>query len=118
MAIDVRVNGAMVAGMCNLLATPGAFLYKVAFDERFGRNSPGELLQLENVRRVHARTDIAWMDSLAEPSFQHVYRWLDRRTIQSVVWSTGQSRSDLALALWPATQWIKKKIRRHHRGNT
>lgn len=113
MILEVRLDGALIGGMCNLVSAPGSFLYKVAFDERYSRNSPGELLQQENIRRVHARPDILWMDSLAEPSFEHVYRWLDRRTIQSVVWSTGRARGDLALSMLPAVAWVKRRMSRH-----
>jgi Acetyltransferase (GNAT) domain len=107
MILGLRLDGVSIGSMCNLLAAPGSFLYKVTFDERFSRYSPGELLQQENIRRMHARPAIQWMDSLAEPSFEHVYRWLDRRTVQSVVVSTGRGGGDLALSLSPAVQWLK-----------
>ena len=112
MILELRLDGALIGSMCNLLAAPGSFLYKVAFDERFSRYSPGELMQMENIRRVHARPDIQWMDSLAEPSFEHVYRWLDRRTIRSMVVCTGRPGGELALKLLPAVKWIKEKTGR------
>jgi CelD/BcsL family acetyltransferase involved in cellulose biosynthesis len=110
MLIEYRLDGEMIAGMCNLLSAPGSFLYKVAIDERFGKHSPGELLHQQNIRCMHERRDIGWMDSLAEPSFDHVYRWLDRRTIQSVVFSTGRGPGDLALSMSPALKWVKSRF--------
>jgi hypothetical protein len=110
MILALRLDGVLIGGMCNLLAAPGSYLYKVAFDERFSRYSPGELVQQENIRRMHARPDIHWMDSLAEPSFEHVYRWLDLRTIRSVVCATGRRGGDLALSLLPAVKWLKGRL--------
>jgi Acetyltransferase (GNAT) domain len=112
MILELRLDGALIGSICNLLAAPGSFLYKVAFDERFGRYSPGELMQQENIRRVHARPDILWMDSLAEPSFTHIYRWLDQRTIRSAVVSTGRPGGELAMTLLPAARWIKSRVGR------
>ena len=110
MLLGVSLDGKAIGSMCNLLAAPGSFLYKIAFDERFSAYSPGDLMQQDNIRRVHARPGLQWMDSLAEPSFEHMYRWLDRRTIQSVVVSTGRRGGDLALALQPALSWLKAAI--------
>lgn len=118
MILGLRVDGVSIGGMCNLLTANAGFLYKVSFDERFSRYSPGELLQQENIRRLHARPTLHWMDSLAEPSFEHIYRWLDRRTIQSVVVSTGRSGGDLALALLPAVKWIKARLARKQNGQS
>jgi CelD/BcsL family acetyltransferase involved in cellulose biosynthesis len=110
--LELRLDGQMIGGMCNLLAPPGSFLYKVAIDERFGKHSPGELLQQQNIHSIHARADIQWMDSLAEPSFEHIYRWLDRRTMQSVVWSAGSASGDLALSVSPALKWVRRRVSR------
>ena len=44
-------------------AAPGAFSFKTAYAEEFAKRCPGVLLEVENIRRVHALPQIRWMDS-------------------------------------------------------
>ncbi|MGH6786502.1 MAG: GNAT family N-acetyltransferase [Novosphingobium sp.] len=79
--LTLRLDGAPIAMLATLLAPPGAFAYKTAFDERFARFSPGVLLQRENLA-VLANPAIAWSDSCASadhPMIDHV--WRERRAI-------------------------------------
>ena len=49
----------------NFLAGAGGFAFKIAFDEAYRAFSPGFLLEVEHVRRLHRRPEIRWMDSCA-----------------------------------------------------
>jgi hypothetical protein len=86
----LRVAGRAVAAKCSFLAVPGAFAFKIAYDERYARYSPGVLLELDHVRRLHARPDVAWMDSCAawdHPMINGL--WSERRTLETVLLAPG-----------------------------
>lgn len=81
-----------VAMKCNLLAPPGSFAYKIAYDERLARYSPGVQLELDNVAAMHAEPGIDWMDSCASEGHAMIERlWSDRRAIAVTLFATGRS---------------------------
>jgi hypothetical protein len=62
-------------------APPGAFSYKIAFDEDFARFSPGVLIEIENLRLL-ARPGFGWMDSCAMDKHPMIDRlWSARRSV-------------------------------------
>jgi len=82
--IRIDLDGVAVAMLVNLLAPPGAFSFKTAFDERLSRFSPGVLLQIDNLQLL-ARGDIAWMDSCAVENHPMINSlWGERRAIVRV----------------------------------
>lgn len=79
--LAVRLDGKPLAMLASFVCPPGAFSYKTAFDEAYGRFSPGVLLQCENLALLE-RPAIAWTDSCAaadHPMIDHI--WRERRTI-------------------------------------
>lgn len=112
MMLGLRLDGRPVALKCNFLAGGGAFAFKIAYDEGYSQFSPGFLLEVENVNRLHARPEVEWMDSCAVPVHFMINRlWLDRRTIQTLLVSTGKWRGDLAVSLMPLIRWLNRKVR-------
>ena len=102
MLLGLYVDGRPVALKCNLLAGAGAFSFKIAFDESHGRFSPGVLLELENIRRFHARSTSAWMDSCATSEHFMANRlWMERRTVNTLLVSTEGVAGDLLVASLP-----------------
>jgi hypothetical protein len=89
------------------------FAYKIAYDEDFARYSPGLLLEVDNVRRMHALPGVRVMDSCTGPTTR-VFRdlWLDRRAIQSVTVATGREPAPLLLATMPLLRWGKRRVER------
>ncbi len=82
--IRIDLDGVAIAMLVNLLAPPGAFSFKTAFDERLARFSPGVLLQIDNLQLL-ARGDIAWMDSCAVENHPMINSlWGERRAIVRV----------------------------------
>jgi Acetyltransferase (GNAT) domain len=114
MMLALRFNGRPIAYKVNFLSGDGSFAFKIAFDEEYARYSPGVLLELENIRLLHERTQInpiRWMDSCANPDrFMINHLWTDRRAIQTMVISTGKPRGDLALAALPLLKWGNRQI--------
>lgn len=79
--LRLDLNGAPIAMLVNLLAAPGAFSFKTAYDEHYARYSPGVLLQIENLQ-ILARGDIAWVDSCAVENHPMIDSlWGQRRAI-------------------------------------
>ncbi|MFL9839462.1 GNAT family N-acetyltransferase [Sphingomonas sp. ST-64] len=79
--LRLDLDGAPIAMLVNLLAAPGAFSFKTAYDERYARFSPGVLLQIENLQ-ILARGDIEWVDSCAVQNHPMIDSlWAQRRAI-------------------------------------
>lgn len=79
--LTLTLDDKPIAMLASFLATPGAFSFKTAFDERFARFSPGVLLQRENLS-ILSRPEIAWTDSCAaadHPMIDHI--WRERRLV-------------------------------------
>ena len=110
--LALRLEGRPIAYKCNFLAGPGSFTFKIAFDENYAGYSPGMLLEIENVRRLHAQSQIAWVDSCADPlNFMFNRLWLTRRTIQNLIVSTGQAPGDFVVSMIPLLSWINRKLK-------
>ena len=111
MMLALRLNGRPIAYKVNFLSGDGSFAFKIAFDEEYARYSPGVLLELENIRLLHERTQIRWMDSCANPDrFMINQLWTDRRAIQTLVISTGKRQGDLVVAAIPLLKWGNRRI--------
>ncbi|HTM94808.1 MAG TPA: GNAT family N-acetyltransferase [Croceibacterium sp.] len=79
--LTLTLDGKPIAMLANLIAVPGAFSYKTAFDERYARFSPGVLLQRENLALLDDG-EVRWCDSCAasgHPMIDHI--WRERRAI-------------------------------------
>jgi CelD/BcsL family acetyltransferase involved in cellulose biosynthesis len=81
--LRLDLDGRPLAMLTSLLAPPGAFGFKSAFDESFARYSPGILLQLENLR-ILDRPDIDWTDSCASADHPVASLWSEWRSLVRV----------------------------------
>jgi CelD/BcsL family acetyltransferase involved in cellulose biosynthesis len=116
MLLALRLNDRTIAMKCNLRAADGAFAFKICFDESFANFSPGVMLELENIRRLHATPGLNWMDSCAVYEHFMINRlWTDRRIIQTVVVPTGKPLGQQLVAALPLTQSILRPIVRRLR---
>ena len=78
-----------LAMLVNFIAPPGAFSFKIAFDEEYARFSPGVLVQLENLA-ILTRANVAWMDSCAVEDHPMINSlWGERRPIVRVTLPLG-----------------------------
>lgn len=84
--LALRSGDRTVAMKCNFAAGDGAFCFKIAHDEELGKFSPGVQLELDNVQVFHARPELRWMDSCADPNHPMIDRlWPDRRQLVSLL---------------------------------
>lgn len=109
---SIHLNGEPIAMKVNLLATPGAFGFKIAYDERYAKYSPGVQLELENLRSFHEETPFTWMDSCAAPHHPMINRiWTERRLIHHLRISTGNWRGNLTIGTRTLLRSIRRSLR-------
>jgi hypothetical protein len=109
--LGLFIDGKPIALKCNLGDRRGMFAFKIAFDEHFAAQSPGVLLEVYNIERLHQRRHTRWMDSCAVPGHFMISRmWSERRLIQNLWVSTGRGIGDSLVSLMPLAQWGKRKL--------
>jgi hypothetical protein len=112
MAMALRLDGRAIAMKCNLLAGDGAVAFKIAYDESFARFSPGVLLELEHLRRLHEPGAPAWMDSGAaadHPMIGHL--WRDRIAVETLVVPAGMRLGGFTVAVLPLVRWTSHTVK-------
>ncbi len=113
MMLALSLDGRRIAYKCNFVSGRGSFAFKIAFDEEYARFSPGVLLEMENIRLLHERINVRWMDSCASPDRMMINQlWPARRSIQTVAIATGRGAGEFFIALIPMLRWLSRKIRR------
>lgn len=112
MAYALRLDGRAIAMKCNLVAGAGAVAFKIAYDESFARFSPGVLLEIEHLRRLHEPGAPAWMDSGAaadHPMIGHL--WRDKIAIETLVIPAGKPLGDFTIAALPLVRWTTHAVK-------
>ena len=118
MFLALKLMGKPIAMKINFLAPPGGYTFKIAFDETYSKYSPGTLLELENIRRLHARPNIRWMDSLAVAEHSLMNRiWHDREVILTTLVAPRRSVGELIVSLLPLLTLIKRWLARRGSGS-
>ncbi len=111
--LGLFLNGRPVALKCNFISGCGSFAFKIAYDEEFAAFSPGLLLELENIRRFHRDEKLSWMDSTAESQHFMINRlWVDRRSVETLMFSPDKRWGSFMVAVFPLLRWIKMRLRR------
>jgi CelD/BcsL family acetyltransferase involved in cellulose biosynthesis len=106
----LRLGGRAVAMKCNFLTAPGSCAFKIAYAEELSQYSPGVLLEVDNIRRLHAEPRVQWMDSCAAPGHPMIeHLWKERRLIQSWVLPL-RPWGRLATAGMPLLQWLVRTV--------
>jgi CelD/BcsL family acetyltransferase involved in cellulose biosynthesis len=83
---SLEVDGEPVAMVCGLVAGPGVFWFKTAYDERYSRASPGVQVLIESVEHLERRDTVCWIDTCAAPSAGWLAQLIPgRTTVSSVV---------------------------------
>jgi CelD/BcsL family acetyltransferase involved in cellulose biosynthesis len=112
--VALESRGVPIAMICDFLAGSGAFGFKIAYDERYAKYSPGLLLQQFNVGQWAAdRRSIEWVDSCAEPDHPVMNRvWSERRTLADRVMSP-RPMAGLLLDHWEHLARARALVRRY-----
>ena len=97
---------------CCLLAPPGSFGWKIAFDEEFSRFSPGIQLELDHVEAFQQETQLAWMDSCTSEGHEMFERlWPDRREIAVTLLSTGRTEGRVVVSALDPLRRLYRRLR-------
>ena len=106
------LDGKPVAMLFSFRAGAGIFAFKIAYDENFAKYSPGVQVMLDTLANLHQDSRFAWIDSCAESDHSMINRLLqDKRTINTVVLSTGRLAGDLTVWAYPAARYLSHLIR-------
>ncbi len=98
--------------LCDLRSGPGAFSFKTAFDENFSEFSPGIAVELFNLRNLRKYPQIEWMDSCSSPYNRVISRlWVDRRPLQSVLFSGHRVPYGALISVVPLLQRIRRRFK-------
>jgi CelD/BcsL family acetyltransferase involved in cellulose biosynthesis len=112
LVLGLYLDGRPIAMKVNLLAPPGSFGYKIAFDEDLARYSPGVLLELDNIAAIHARPGIDWCDSCATEGHFSERLWNGRRRLTTTLASTGRGAGRSVVATIAKAVPVYRTIRR------
>jgi CelD/BcsL family acetyltransferase involved in cellulose biosynthesis len=115
LALALHLDGRPVAMRCSFLAGGGGFAFKTAFDEAWAECSPGVLIEVETLRRLHDGREALWMDSCTtsdNETFNSL--WPERRTMATLVAATGRAPGGLVVSLLPALRALKRILFRRH----
>jgi CelD/BcsL family acetyltransferase involved in cellulose biosynthesis len=89
------------------------FMFKITFDERSARFSPGTHLVRDMTRWFAAEPDLDLIDSCAAPENDFINRLLpDRRPLATVLVSLDHSAGALATAILPKLVEYRRRLRR------
>ncbi len=107
------LNGRAIAMLVNFKTPPGSWSFKIAYDERFARFSPGVLIELENVPRILNDPEIEWMDSCAVKDHPMINSlWGERRAIVQVSVPLSGSLRGLTYRICRAAETGAANVRR------
>ena len=110
-ALGLFLNQEPIAMKVNFLTGDGGYGFKIAYDERWAKFSPGVQLELENVRLLHESTAVNWMDSCAVSQHFMINRlWPARRTIQHLLISSGRLAGNFAVGALPLLRAAKRSL--------
>lgn len=94
----LRLDGRTIAALIAFRTPPGAYQFKIAFDEAWARFSPGVLLERACLR-VLDDPAIAWTDSCAAPDHPMINAmWTERRRLVRMTVPLGHGTRRLTFA--------------------
>ncbi|MDG5748807.1 GNAT family N-acetyltransferase [Qipengyuania sp. XHP0207] len=98
--LTLTLDGRPIAMLATLLAPPGSFAFKTAFDEDYARFSPGMQLQVENLALLEDHA-LEWCDSCAAQGHPMIERiWSERHEVVSLSIAVGRGWRRWVGALW------------------
>lgn len=85
----MTLNDLPIAMRIGFISGGGVFSFKISFDERYARYSPGVLLEIEHIRYLLDCSDLKWADSCALPGSSMLNRlFRQKKNISSIAVAT------------------------------
>ena len=108
----VSFKGKPIAMLCVLKGRDQSAQFKIAYDETFKEYTPGLIMELEEISRLHDES-IECCDSCAEPNHTMINRvWPDRKRMRSLVIAKPKLLARLAVSLMPLFQLAKNLLKK------
>lgn len=108
LAGGIDLDGRPIAREMCLVAGEGAFSFRIAYDEAFGRYAPGLLGELHTVRVLHEHPALQWVDSATGSDNVTIGKlWKDRVRVERVTTAL-DGRGALVLRLLEAMRKMKR----------
>ena len=105
-------DGKSIAMLVNFITPPGAYAFKIAFDESYARFSPGVQIKIENLKTLD-RSDILWTDSCAVEDHPMINSlWAERREIVRVTVPLAGARRKAVFHAARAVETLAAALRR------
>lgn len=119
---ELRLGSEVIASSCNLKSGRDGFAFKVCFDHRYAKYSPGVLNELGFLKALEQELDdFRFIDSGSEPGSFIEQLWPDRRALRSGTIALGpvaRAAAQAAQALWRARRWLAARPGRGQPGKT
>jgi hypothetical protein len=110
--LRLDLNGEAIAMLINFRTPPASWSYKIAYDERLSRFSPGVMIEIENLMRVLADPEIDWMDSCAVEDHPMINSlWAERRQIVQISVPLSGLKRRATYALCRAAEEASARVR-------
>jgi len=109
---QLAIDGRPVAMSSSFRSGRAVFKFKMAYDEAIARYSPGILLELHNLRRLHEHGEIAWVDSCGKPRDIFTSIWIDRREIRTVLVGSKRLSSHAVATIMGTWSKLTARMRR------
>jgi len=107
------LDGKPIAMEISFLSTEGCFAFKRAFNEDYRDYSPGVLLDMEVIRKVHDNPQLKWMDSCADVSSQIFGQmFIHRKEMCNLTIANSNITSNAVVRLLPTLIRMKKALAR------
>ena len=105
--LDLGTGARSAAMKCNLIAPPGSFAFKIAFDDAVGQVLARDPARAREIERFEAG-ELEWMDSCADPDNAMINRlWPGRRAVGTFVVGASTWRGRLARGSLGFTRGLK-----------
>jgi hypothetical protein len=103
-----------IAMKCNFVGSDGAWSFKIGFEEKYAKYSPGVLLELENIRSAfdeRGELSFPWMDSCAKPGHPMIdHLWRSSRGLETRVIAAGGWRGKRVVTWLPVLLKLKRQL--------
>ena len=116
---ELTLDRKPIAMLTSFRAGDGLYTFKIAFDEKYSRYSPGALLMLKLIGEVQRDERAVWADSCAVPDHPMIdHIWAERRGMRSVLvaGSSPFARPAMRYAAWAirTAEQVRASLRTHY----
>ena len=111
--LSLMLDGRPVAMLCDIQSDQYVYCYKTAYDEKFGKFSPGQQIETKNIEYLY-RNGVTLGDSCALASNSTINRvWGQKLIFQNLILSLTPSLARVAVKALPVIQSVVHRLRKN-----